>query len=168
MVSSEIRFFSNKKKTCICSNKMAGLAKKTSLSSVEHDECETEEKVTNIRKNRTENVDEETVNANVYEPKDSAYVQHLAEICHIITNDDRYRGLFKWEYGDNLVAVHYLREFYSLKACSNNKLDDKVAPSNESMVDDRHGRAMLLYCRLFHRQVGFQSRNIVFLFKMLY
>lgn len=147
---------------------MAGLAKKASFSSVEHDECETEEKVTNIRKNRTENVDEETVNANVYEPKDSAYVQHLAEICHIITNDDRYRGLFKWEYGDNLVAVHYLREFYSLKACSNNKLDDKVAPSNESMVDDRHGRAMLLYCRLFHRQVGFQSRNIVFLFKMLY
>lgn len=81
--------------------------------------------------------------------KTSAYVQNLAEISYDILNDTRWRvsgeRLFKWEYGDDLCALH---SFSRLFIDEENSLDGYDLDYDEEI----YARCMNLYARMFHRK----------------
>ena len=84
-------------------------------------------------------------------PADSAYIQHLAEICYLVQNDARYFNLFKWQYGDDLSAVNLLQSYCKLyKKPEEEKLDEEKEMTD--VVDLERDRAVLLYCRLYLRK----------------
>ncbi|KAI2489475.1 phosphodiesterase I [Fragilaria crotonensis] len=113
--------------------------------------------------------------------KSSAYVQNLAEICHTIMNDRRWRighgmkPLFAWEYGDDLMAILTLSRMYQppkpppvrrscacLLGCQSTHAetdgDDHTAIDQTSIFteeidgNDCDSRALNTYCRLFYRK----------------
>jgi hypothetical protein len=119
---------------------------------------------------------------NGYSFKSSAYVQSLAEICHAISWDRRWRvgsqkqRLFAWERGDDLSVIHALAKMYeplpplpplncSCILCRDSKSAAKDqdatkldAPSCEShssltsSTNEEEERSLNLYCRLFARK----------------
>lgn len=114
-------------------------------------------------------------NIAVESSSDSAYLQHLAEICYTILYDLRWNGsnvpplsssqndetntkktavspspLFACEYGDDMSLVVTLSKFYK-----------DVLPSSDSTIEEEEdvserkrdiSRSMLLFCRLYHRK----------------
>jgi len=100
--------------------------------------------------------------------RESAYVQNLAEICHDIMHDARWRTsskrLLQWEYGDDLGAVQSFSRIFinpSTISADTNKKEDKndndiqKEDQSENGIDggcDIYARCMHLYARLFHRK----------------
>lgn len=113
--------------------------------------------------------------------RSSAYVQNLAEICHTMMNDRRWRigdemkPLFGWECGDDLMAILSLSRMYQppkpppvkracacLLGCADSHAamdgDDHSPIEQASPVDeetdgnDCDSRALNIYCRLFYRK----------------
>ena len=93
--------------------------------------------------------------AQMYSNKSSAYVQHLAEICYTILNDQRWKNnLFSWEHGDDLSVVYSLAKLYDGKDIHKNKsnvdnyCEHDFSPSNDTDIE----RIIHLYCRMYHRK----------------
>ena len=88
--------------------------------------------------------------------KTSAYVQNLAEICHDILHDARWRTsskrLFQWELGDDLSALHSLSRLFILPSQEREESIDIGTGIVIGEGDELYARCMHLYSRLFHRK----------------
>ena len=96
-----------------------------------------------------------------YDIKDSAYVQNLAELCHIVMHDLRWRvhrkstlsdplqteslRLFSADYGDHMDAIWAFQQLYN-----NNLSRSTEQPTSPNIY--YLGRCMHLYARMFHRK----------------
>ena len=97
----------------------------------------------------------------VYDYKDSAYVQNLAELCNTVLNDLRWRvpkspsdsinaeslRLFSSEYGDNTDTLWAFQQLFDREPTDSSKRSD-----DRSMQTVDMGRCMHLYARTFHRK----------------
>lgn len=92
-----------------------------------------------------------------YTYRSSAYVQHIAEACHIVMTDGRWRttkssnsskeiALFSWEEGDDLSAIMAFMSLYEGK--TNQVVETQYNIENDVVFD----RAMNLYSRIYHRK----------------
>jgi len=93
-----------------------------------------------------------------FTPRSSAYVQHLAEACHIVMSDARWCtmkqsgnssrevSLFNWEEGDDLSAV---KAFMSLYDDATNEETEKQTNIEDDIIFER---SMNLYSRIYHRK----------------
>lgn len=87
-------------------------------------------------------------------PSQSAYLQHLAEICATILYDERWKGVISWEAGDDLSAVVALAKFEEGEA-NQGDFSGKHGSKNEEKTLQQfevEARAMLLYSRMFVRK----------------
>ena len=89
----------------------------------------------------------------------SAYLQHLAEMCYMISYDIRWKidnkQVFHWENGDDLNAVHALAKLYKhnliFSENQNNDISEEFHHDERKMIQSS-ARAMHLYSRMFHRK----------------
>ena len=95
----------------------------------------------------------------------SAYLQHLAEMCFMISYDVRWKidnkQIFHWENGDDLNAIYALAKLYKhnfiFSENINNNNNEKENDTFEEFHHQRKlirssARAMHLYSRMFHRK----------------
>ena len=104
-----------------------------------------------------------------FAPGSSAYLQNLAEICHTVMRDARWRvgskPLFRWELGDDLGAVLPLSRRYRRPRIERHhtcrcllcrdvepQVSELIATAIEPEVDEELDRALYLYARLFYRK----------------
>ena len=121
------------------------------------------------------------IGAAPFTERSSAYLQSLAEICHAILWDRRWRvqpqnrRLFAWEHGEDMSAVTILSRCYeplpqaivkpcSCLCCNTKKVEqgnpmayssnnDESEPSLPGISDETStDRSLNLYCRLFSRK----------------
>eukprot|EP00978_Attheya_sp_CCMP212_P001681 scaffold3453_cov54-Attheya_sp.AAC.6 len=87
-----------------------------------------------------------------YTPAESAYVQNLAEMCHAILNDMRWRTirqehLLSWHRGVDLSAAVPLSRLF--QETNNQTNNNHETITSESLA---HERAIHLYTRLYYRK----------------
>lgn len=107
--------------------------------------------------------------------QNSAYVQHLAEICHDILHDERWKTiedkkrLFQWESGDDLSVIHAFDRLYipmdGMNSNDNNVIRSKSNEEEESDSPncEQSARCLHLYSRLFHRKGPWYSLPDIFI-----
>ncbi len=109
--------------------------------------------------------------------QNSAYVQHLAEICHDILHDERWKTieeknrLFQWESGDDLSVIHAFDRLYIPMDGSNDNNgtgsksneEDKEEEESDSPNCEQSARCLHLYSRLFHRKGPWYSLPDIFI-----
>ena len=107
--------------------------------------------------------------------QNSAYVQHFAEICHDILNDERWRTmddksrLFQWESGDDLSSIHaFSRLFIRMDTDNNNENEIGVDVKKQEQIfinptSELNARCMNLYSRLFHRKGPWFNLSDIFI-----
>ena len=91
--------------------------------------------------------------------QNSAYVQHLAEMCHDILYDERWRTiqdrnqLFQAESGDDLALLHSFGElFIDGQSDKGEDQQPSIDQYSQKLSDSDNARIMHLYSRLFHRK----------------
>lgn len=96
--------------------------------------------------------------------QNSAYVQHLAEMCYDILHDERWRTmddesrLFQWETGDDLSVLF---AFSKMFIPPTHDIGHNI--KNDVNCEDHHARCMHLYSRLFHRKGPWYSLSDIFM-----
>jgi hypothetical protein len=87
-------------------------------------------------------------------PSQSAYLQHLAEICATILYDERWKGVMSWEAGDDLSAVVALAKFEEDESDHGDFSGRHCCEKEEKSLQqfEEEARAMLLYSRMFVRK----------------